>query len=156
MNDKFLVDVDDAVVTRISEALACAFPGHKFVALKCDSSFPRVFNNVEIRWLDGPSEAEVWSVIRTFEGKDGLQFVSGCRNFSDDLVQECIDRLRKEYGQCNVPPSVTVEKYRRNDLEKICTARFPGNISVAIDEMGIRTSKYRRNPDAASKTGGPC
>lgn len=144
MNDNALVNVDDAVVARIRDVLAYTFPGQKFSVRKCDPSFPKVFNNVWVSWLDGPTEAEVLSVTEGFENKDGLLSVLESRYFSDELVQECIDRLRKEYGQGNVPLSVTVERYRKNELEKIETARFPGNISVAINEIGINTSKYRR------------
>ncbi len=43
------------------------------------------------------------------------------------------------------PLCVTVERYRKNDLEKIKTDRFPGNISTAINEMGTETSKYRKD-----------
>ncbi|HDS0567699.1 TPA: hypothetical protein QDV47_004919, partial [Escherichia coli] len=42
------------------------------------------------------------------------------------------------------PPDVTVERYWKNDLWKIKTDRFPGNIEVAINEMGMETSKYRK------------
>ncbi|ELD6138843.1 hypothetical protein QQC61_004964, partial [Escherichia coli] len=95
-------------------------------------------------WLDGPTEAEVRFITRAFEGKNGLRFVHESREFSNEFVQECIDRLRQKYGQSNVPPDVTVERYWKNDLWKIKTDRFPGNIEVAINEMGMETSKYRK------------
>lgn len=142
MNVKSVTEVDDAVVARVSDVLEFAFPGQKFNVLKvCDSG---VYNMINVSWLDGPTEAEVRFITRAFEGKNGLRFVHESRKFSNEFVQECIDRLRKKYGQSNVPPDVTVARYWKNDLWKIKTDRFPGNIDVAINEMGAETSKYRK------------
>lgn len=58
--------------------------------------------------------------------------------------QTAIDSDAILHGQSNVPPDVTVERYWKNDLWKIKTDRFPGNIEVAINEMGMETSKYRK------------
>ncbi|EEV4114851.1 hypothetical protein EK492_004130 [Escherichia coli] len=115
MNVKSVTEVDDAVVARVSDVLEFAFPGQKFNVLKvCDSG---VYNMINVSWLDGPTEAEVRFITRAFEGKNGLS---------------------------NVPPDVTVARYWKNDLWKIKTDRFPGNIDVAINEMGTETSKYRK------------
>ncbi|EEU9149197.1 hypothetical protein GOH06_22605 [Escherichia coli] len=142
MNVKSVTEVDDAVVARVSEVLEFAFPGQKFEVLKvCDSG---VYNMINVYWLDGPTQAEVRFIIRAFEGKNGLRFVHESREFSNEFVQECIDRLRQKYGHRNVPPEVTVERYWKNDLWKIKTDRFPGTIEVAINEMGMETSKYRK------------
>ena len=142
MNVKSVTEVDDAVVARVSEVLEFAFPGQKFEVLKvCDSG---VYNMINVYWLDGPTEAEVRFITRAFEGKNGLRFVHESREFSNEFVQECIDRLRQKYGHRNVPPEVTVERYWKNDLWKIKTDRFPGTIEVAIYEMGMETSKYRK------------
>ncbi|MBM2973477.1 LPD29 domain-containing protein, partial [Escherichia coli] len=131
-----------AVVARVSEVLEFAFPGQKFEVLKvCDSG---VYNMINVYWLDGPTQAEVRFITRAFEGKNGLRFVHESREFSNEFVQECIDRLRQKYGHRNVPPEVTVERYWKNDLWKIKTDRFPGTIEVAINEMGMETSKYRK------------
>ncbi|EOY8378973.1 hypothetical protein QU758_28895, partial [Escherichia coli] len=114
----------------------------KFEVLKvCDSG---VYNMINVYWLDGPTQAEVRFITRAFEGKNGLRFVHESREFSNEFVQECIDRLRQKYGHRNVPPEVTVERYWKNDLWKIKTDRFPGTIEVAINEMGMETSKYRK------------
>ena len=142
MNVKSVTEVDDAVVARVSEVLEFAFPGQKFEVLKvCDSG---VYNMINVYWLDGPTQAEVRFITRAFEGKTGLRFVHESREFSNEFVQECIDRLRQKYGHRNVPPEVTVERYWKNDLWKIKTDRFPGTIEVAINEMGMETSKYRK------------
>ena len=142
MNFKSVTEVDDAVVARVSEVLEFAFPGQKFEVLKvCDSG---VYNMINVYWLDGPTQAEVRFITRAFEGKNGLRFVHESREFSNEFVQECIDRLRQKYGHRNVPPEVTVERYWKNDLWKIKTDRFPGTIEVAINEMGMETSKYRK------------
>ncbi|HAW2927536.1 TPA: hypothetical protein JLR28_004410 [Escherichia coli] len=142
MNVKSVTEVDDAVVARVSEVLKFAFPGQKFEVLKvCDSG---VYNMINVYWLDGPTQAEVRFITRAFEGKNGLRFVHESREFSNEFVQECIDRLRQKYGHRNVPPEVTVERYWKNDLWKIKTDRFPGTIEVAINEMGMETSKYRK------------
>ncbi|EGB65696.1 LPD29 domain-containing protein [Escherichia coli] len=142
MNVKSVTEVDDAVVARVSEVLEFAFPGQKFEVLKvCDSG---VYNMINVYWLDGPTQAEVRFITRAFEGKNGLRFVHESREFSNEFVQECIDRLRQKYGHRNVPPEVTVERYWKNDLWKIKTDRFPGTIEVAINEMGMETSKYRK------------
>ena len=142
MNVKSVTEVDDAVVARVSEVLEFAFPGQKFEVLKvCDSG---VYNMINVYWLDGPTQAEVRFITRAFEGKNGLRFVHESREFSNEFVQECIDRLRQKYGHRNVPPEVTVERYWKNDLWKIKTDRSPGNIEVAINEMGMETSKYRK------------
>ncbi|HFV8911242.1 TPA: LPD29 domain-containing protein, partial [Escherichia coli] len=139
---KSVTEVDDAVVARVSEVLEFAFPGQKFEVLKvCDSG---VYNMINVYWLDGPTQAEVRFITRAFEGKNGLRFVHESREFSNEFVQECIDRLRQKYGHRNVPPEVTVERYWKNDLWKIKTDRFPGTIEVAINEMGMETSKYRK------------
>ncbi|MEF4251473.1 LPD29 domain-containing protein [Escherichia coli] len=101
MNVKSVTEVDDAVVARVSEVLEFAFPGQKFEVLKvCDSG---VYNMINVYWLDGPTEAEVRFITRAFEGKNGLRFVHESREFSNEFVQECIDRLRQKYGQSNVP-----------------------------------------------------
>nr|WP_097429441.1 LPD29 domain-containing protein [Escherichia coli] len=142
MNVKSVTEVDDAVVARVSEVLEFAFPGQKFEVLKvCDSG---VYNMINVYWLDGPTQAEVRFITRAFEGKNGLRFVHESREFSNEFVQECIDRLRQKYGHRNVPPEVTVERYWKNDLWKIKTDRFPGTIEVAINEIGMETSKYRK------------
>ena len=142
MNVKSVTEVDDAVVARVSEVLEFAFPGQKFEVLKvCDSG---VYNMINVYWLDGPTQAEVRFITRAFEGKNGLRFVHESREFSNEFVQECIDRLRQKYGHRNVPPEVTVERYWKNDLWKIKTDRCPGTIEVAINEMGMETSKYRK------------
>ncbi|HFU8238466.1 TPA: LPD29 domain-containing protein [Escherichia coli] len=142
MNVKSVTEVDDAVVARVSEVLEFAFPGQKFEVLKvCDSG---VYNMINVYWLDGPTQAEVRFITRAFEGKNGLRFVHESREFSNEFVQECIDRLRQKYGHRNVPPEVTVERYWKNELWKIKTDRFPGTIEVAINEMGMETSKYRK------------
>ncbi len=142
MNVKSVTEVDDAVVARVSEVLEFAFPGQKFEVLKvCDSG---VYNMINVYWLDGPTQAEVRFITRAFEGKNGLRFVHESREFSNEFVQECIDRLRQKYGHRNVPPEVTVERYWKNDLWKIKTDRFLGTIEVAINEMGMETSKYRK------------
>ncbi|RLX73828.1 hypothetical protein EAI52_22920 [Escherichia coli] len=142
MNVKSVTEVDDAVVARVSEVLEFAFPGQKFEVLKvCDSG---VYNMINVYWLDGPTQAEVRFISRAFEGKNGLRFVHESREFSNEFVQECIDRLRQKYGHRNVPPEVTVGRYWKNDLWKIKTDRFPGTIEVAINEMGMETSKYRK------------
>ncbi len=142
MNVKSVTEVDDAVVARVSEVLEFAFPGQKFEVLKvCDSG---VYNMINVYWLDSPTQAEVRFITRAFEGKNGLRFVHESREFSNEFVQECIDRLRQKYGHRNVPPEVTVERYWKNDLWKIKTDRFPGTIEVAINEMGMETSKYRK------------
>lgn len=142
MNVKSVTEVDDAVVARVSEVLEFAFPGQKFEVLKvCDSG---VYNMINVYWLDGPTQAEVRFITRAFEGKNGLRFVHESREFSNEFVQECIDRLRQKYGHRNVPPEVTVERYWKNDLWKIKTDRFPGTIEVAINEMGMESSKYRK------------
>lgn len=142
MNVKSVTEVDDAVVARVSEVLEFAFPGQKFEVLKvCDSG---VYNMINVYWLDGPTQAEVRFITRAFEGKNGLRFVHESREFSNEFVQECIDRLRQKYGHRNVPPEVTVERYWKNDLWKIKTDRFPGTIEVDINEMGMETSKYRK------------
>ena len=142
MNVKSVTEVDYAVVARVSEVLEFAFPGQKFEVLKvCDSG---VYNMINVYWLDGPTQAEVRFITRAFEGKNGLRFVHESREFSNEFVQECIDRLRQKYGHRNVPPEVTVERYWKNDLWKIKTDRFPGTIEVAINEMGMETSKYRK------------
>ena len=142
MNVKSVTEVDDAVVARVSEVLEFAFPGQKFEVLKvCDSG---VYNMINVYWLDGPTQAEMRFITRAFEGKNGLRFVHESREFSNEFVQECIDRLRQKYGHRNVPPEVTVERYWKNDLWKIKTDRFPGTIEVAINEMGMETSKYRK------------
>lgn len=96
MNVKSVTEVDDAVVARVSEVLEFAFPGQKFEVLKvCDSG---VYNMINVYWLDGPTEAEVRFITRAFEGKNGLRFVHESREFSNEFVQECIDRLRQKYG----------------------------------------------------------
>lgn len=94
MNVKSVTEVDDAVVARVSEVLEFAFPGQKFEVLKvCDSG---VYNMINVYWLDGPTQAAVRFITRAFEGQNGLRFVHESREFSNEFVQECIDRLRQK------------------------------------------------------------
>jgi hypothetical protein len=127
MSRKYLSCAETAKLVR--SALSESFPSIKF---SVRSSVYSGGASIDVRWLDGPTSAQVKQITNQFEGsyfdgmidykgsiyhkldgqevRFGANFIFENRDYSDALVQRAIDEIVTGYGGCE---PISIEDYRQ-------------------------------------------
>lgn len=110
---------------------------------------------INVSWTDGPTKYAVEDVIDCFQEGGfngmhdmyeynctpfhrvygGVQYLFCKRDFSNELITEAIEILRKKYGESTIKPEYTVEAYCNGALWSECREQFPHGLQSKIDSI---------------------
>lgn len=170
MSTKYLACAETAVLVR--KALKEAFPGVKF---SVRSSTYSMGASMRVEWLDGPNEAQVEAVARTFQGSyfdggidykgsiyhmlDGQQVRFGAdsihytRRYSKTAILAAIDSVYRRYTSNFKEAGIdkpTPEQYERGGLWRIQIDGMVDDLQREIGKSLYKSSDRMKVEDSAT------
>jgi hypothetical protein len=145
----------------IRKQLTAAFPGVKFAVRSSRFSGG---DSINVRWTDGPTSAQVKSIVDRYRAGDfdgmtdsyeyrhdpwtdlfgDAKYVSTRREWSDTVIAATLDRVARELGGLNRVP--TIQDYR---MGKLWTIKQSGGCDFDR-EVNVALSDYTAFPDRES------
>ncbi|MQL50088.1 MULTISPECIES: LPD29 domain-containing protein [Photorhabdus] len=151
---------DLLTVDKVQDATNCAAKNIRILLKKhfkgvTFSVRKRHYTCINVSWTDGPTKDAVEDVIGRFQEGEfngmqemyeynctpfhrvygGVKYLFCGRDFSDELIAEAIEILRKKYGENTIKPEYTVVAYRKGGLWSECREQFHHGLQSKIDSL---------------------